>query len=62
MILNELKEESDSRGDVERSQKLIRFSPVAWSHINFKGRFFFLDRTMPADIKNITKNLFNIII
>jgi TnpA family transposase len=62
MILNELKEESDSRGDVERSQKLIRFSPAAWAHINFQGRFSFLDSTMPEDIKTVIKDLFNIII
>jgi TnpA family transposase len=60
VILNELKEESDSRGDVERSQKLIRLSPTAWTHINFQGRYIFLDNLMTSDIINITKSLFTI--
>ena len=60
VILNELKEESNSRGDVERSQKLIRFSPAAWSHINFQGRYVFLDNNNAYDLNNVIKSLFNV--
>ncbi len=60
VILNELKEESDSRGDVERSQKLIRFSPAAWAHVNFQGRYIFMDNASSIDLKNIIKNFFDI--
>ena len=62
VILNELKEESDSRGDVERSQKLIRFSPAAWAHINFQGRYIFMDNSFLYDIKNEIKNLFDLLV
>ncbi len=61
VILNEIKEESDSRGDVERSQKLIRFSPAAWSHINFQGRYVFLDNNNTYDLDYIIKSLFNVV-
>jgi TnpA family transposase len=60
VILNELKEESDSRGYVERSHKLIRFSPAGWSHINFQGRYIFMDNSIAYDLKNEIKNLFNV--
>jgi TnpA family transposase len=59
VILNELKEESDSRGDVERSQKLIRFSPAAWAHINFQGRYIFLDNNTIYDLKSEIKKMFD---
>jgi TnpA family transposase len=62
VILNELKEESDSRGDVERSQKLIRFSPAAWAHINFQGRYIFMDNSFSYDIKNEIKKLFDVLV
>ncbi len=60
LILNKLKEESDRMGDSERSQKLIRLSPVAWTHINFQGIYIFMGNDTSLDIKDITKALFNV--
>ena len=57
-ILNDLKAESDSRGDFERSQKLIRLSPAAWTHLNFQGRYTFLDNSLHLGIDKIAKRLF----
>lgn len=60
VILNELKEESDRKGDTERSQKLIRLSPVAWTHINFQGIYIFMGNDTSLDLNDITKALFNV--
>ncbi len=60
LILNGLKEDSDKKGDTERSQKLIRFSPAAWRHINFRGRYLFLENDTTSYINEAIKNLFNI--
>lgn len=57
LILNGLKEESDQKGDYERSKKLIRLSPVAWTHINFQGRYTFLENNKMIDIFEAIKNL-----
>ena len=59
-ILNDLKIESDSRGDVERSQKIVRLSPAAWTHLNFQGRYTFLDNGTHMGIDEIAKRLFRI--
>jgi len=59
-ILNELKRESDSRGDSARSQKIIRLSPAAWTHLNFQGRYTFLDNITHMDINNTAKSLLSI--
>ena len=59
-ILNELKRESDSRGDSARSQKIIRLSPAAWTHLNFQGRYTFLDNSSPMNINDIVKRMFAI--
>jgi hypothetical protein len=48
------------KGDVERSQKLIRLSPAAWTHINFQGIYIFMGHDAPLDITKITNYLFNI--
>ena len=56
-ILNALKEESDQRGDIETSKKLIRLSPAAWTHINFQGRYVFLENNSVFDLKSIIKSL-----
>ena len=59
-ILNDLKTESDSKGDFKRSQKIIRLSPAAWTHLNFQGRYTFLDNGAHISIDDIVKRLFNI--
>ena len=60
VILNALKEESDTRGDTENSKMLIRLSPAAWTHINFQGRYVFLENNGDFDLKNIIKSLSDI--
>jgi TnpA family transposase len=57
-ILNDLKAESDLRGDIERSQKIVRLSPAAWTHLNFQGRYTFLDNSLHLGIDKIAKRLF----
>lgn len=57
IILNGLKEESDQRGDTENSKILIRYSPEAWTHINFQGRYIFLENNEDFDLKTIIKDL-----
>lgn len=57
LILNGLKEESDRKGDIERSQKLIRFSPTAWRHINFRGRYIFLENYSDFNLLKIIQSL-----
>ena len=57
LILNGLKEESDRRGDTERSRFLDRLSPVAWTHINLQGRYVFMEENNGLDVKKIVKIL-----
>ena len=57
IILNALKEESDKRGDTENSKILVRLSPTAWTHINFQGRYIFLNNNSVFDLKSIIKSL-----
>ena len=59
-ILNGAKEESDKQGDTERSQKLIRFSPATWGHINFRGRYIFLENNFDFDLLKIVQSLSDI--
>ncbi len=44
--------------DLEKAKEIIRFSPVAWQHISFIGKYEFYNR---GDIINIQKVLENII-
>lgn len=57
-ILNDLKIESDSRGDLERSKKIVRLSPAAWTHLNFRGRYTFLDNSIGVSVEEVIKKLF----
>ncbi len=57
-ILNDLKIESDSRGDLERSKKIVRLSPAAWTHLNFRGRYTFLDNSIGVSVDEVIKKLF----
>ena len=44
--------------DPEMAREIIRFSPVAWQHINFIGKYEFYNR---GDIINIQEVIENII-
>ena len=57
LILNALKEDSDQKGNHERSQKLSRLSPVAWTHLNFQGWYIFLSGNKMINFSEVVNNL-----
>ncbi|MCF6252008.1 MAG: hypothetical protein L3J75_12170 [Methylococcaceae bacterium] len=44
--------------DPEKAKEIIRFSPVAWQHISFIGKYEFYNR---GDVINIQQLIENII-
>ena len=43
-------EQSDAKGESEKSRFIKQLSPVAWTHINFQGRYEFLSSHEEIDI------------
>ena len=41
-MLTRWMEQCDRRGEVKKSQYIKQLSPVAWTHVNFQGRYEFL--------------------
>ena len=41
----------------EQVTRLGRGSPIAWQHINFHGRFEFLDPPAPIDLESVVREL-----
>lgn len=49
-MLNKWMEESDRKGENEKSAFIKHLSPVAWTHVNFQGRYEFLSSHETIDI------------
>jgi len=40
----------------EMAKEILRFSPVAWQHINFLGKYEFYNRGDTLNIQEVIKN------
>ena len=49
-MLNQWIEQCDARGESEKSKYIKHLSPVAWTHVNFQGRYEFLSSHEGIDI------------
>ena len=49
-MLNQWMEQCDARGEKEKSHYIKHLSPVAWTHVNFQGRYEFLSSHEEIDI------------
>jgi len=56
-LLSRLLEIKEAAGEEEQVNLLGRVSPVAWQHINFHGRFEFLDPPAPIDLESVVQDL-----
>ncbi len=43
--------------DPEMAKVILRFSPVAWQHINFIGKYEFYSRVDGINIQEVIKNI-----
>ena len=43
--------------DPSKAKEILRFSPVAWQHINFIGKYEFYNRGSLLDIQEVIKKL-----
>ena len=43
--------------DPEKAKEIVRFSPVAWQHINFIGKYEFYNREHIVNIQEVIKKL-----
>lgn len=57
LILSEVLKELDTQKNTDAAQDLKRYSPLAWQHINFYGRYQFDSDTPLANITQIAKEL-----
>ena len=51
-MLNAWMDKSDREGDTEKSLFIKNLSTVAWTHINFQGRFYFMSPQEEIDINS----------
>lgn len=56
-LLSRLLEIKEGEGEDEQVTLLGRVSPIAWQHINFHGRFEFLDPPAPIDLESVVQYL-----
>src|ERR1700735_3423817 len=49
-MLDRWMEQCDRRGESEKSNFIKHLSPVAWTHVNFQGRYEFLSSDETIDI------------
>jgi len=56
-LLSRLLEIKESAGEEEQVNLLGRVSPIAWQHINFHGRFEFLDPPAPIDHESVVQDI-----
>jgi TnpA family transposase len=57
VLLSRLLEIKEVMGEEEQVNLLGRVSPIAWQHINFHGRFEFLDPPAPIDLESVVQDL-----
>ena len=56
-ILTKLMDYNERQGDVAQANLIKKFSPVAWTHINFYGRYDPLRNDSSIDLDKIIKQL-----
>lgn len=56
-MLNRWMEECNFQGENEKSTFIKHLSPVAWTHVNFQGRYEFLSSHEMIDIGDWINNL-----
>ena len=56
-LLSRLLEIKEAVGEAEQVTRLVRVSPIAWQHINFHGRFDFLDPPVIIDLESVVQEL-----
>ena len=56
-LLSRLHEINETTGEDRQVSLLRRVSPIAWQHINFHGRFDFLDPPAPIDRESMVQDL-----
>ncbi len=56
-LLSRLLEITETAGEDEQVTRLGRGSPIAWQHINFHGRFEFLDPPAPINLESVVREL-----
>jgi TnpA family transposase len=56
-LLSRLLEIKEAVREAEQVTQLGRISPIAWQHINFHGRFEFLDPPAPIDLESVVQKL-----
>ena len=56
-LLSRLLEHTETTGDIRAATLLRQVSPVAWQHINFYGRYEFINRTDAINLDEIIQEL-----
>ena len=57
LILSEVLDELQKRGEVATIEAIKRVSPIAWQHINFYGHYLFDADFSPIDLAVIRQHL-----
>jgi hypothetical protein len=57
LILSEILDELQKRGEVATIEAIKRLSPIAWQHINFYGHYLFDADFSPIDMAAIRQHL-----
>ncbi|MBF0363841.1 MAG: transposase [Oligoflexia bacterium] len=57
-MLNKWMEQCDRRGEKQKSEFIKYLSPVAWTHINFQGKYEFLAQNEMLDIDDLLEKIF----
>jgi hypothetical protein len=52
-ILSELLERKEQQGDQAQADQIKRVSPVSWKHVNFYGKYNFLETATDIDLSAI---------
>ena len=52
-ILSELLERKEQQGDQAQADQIKRMSPVSWKHVNFYGKYNFLETATDIDLSAI---------
>ncbi|MBF0300083.1 MAG: Tn3 family transposase [Oligoflexia bacterium] len=56
-MLDKLMKQSNYRGETKISEFIKHLSPVAWTHVNFQGKYEFLATNEIIDIDTWLKNI-----
>ncbi|MCA9968294.1 MAG: Tn3 family transposase, partial [Anaerolineales bacterium] len=57
VILSRLLEVKQLNGDAIQIERLARVSPIAWQHVNFQGRYTFLESQPTPNINELVERL-----